>query len=313
MGFYAPAQIVRDAREHGVTVLHPDVAYSSWDSTLEVPPQKSAFFALRLGLREVDGLRQADAARIGPGTIADMQRRGVPVPALEKLAAADCFRALGLDRRAALWEVKALARSKPLPLFAFAEVQDQGGEPAVTLPAMPLSEHVVNDYQTLRLSLKAHPMSFLREACRAEGVIDNAQLKRKRNGANVAVAGVVLVRQRPGSAKGVVFLTLEDECAVCNAVIWPQVLEAHRAVVMGARLMLIRGRVQRTGDIIHVVASRILDRSHWLARLAEDHAGFRAPLARADEVVRPGPDPAQTPAARHPRQMRVIPRSRDFH
>jgi error-prone DNA polymerase len=313
MGFYAPAQIVRDAREHGVTVLHPDVAYSSWDSTLEVPPQKSAFFALRLGLREVDGLRQADAARIVPGTIADMQRRGVPVPALEKLAAADCFRALGLDRRAALWEVKALARSKPLPLFAFAEVQDQGGEPAVTLPAMPLSEHVVNDYQTLRLSLKAHPMAFLREACRAEGVIDNAQLKRKRNGANVAVAGVVLVRQRPGSAKGVVFLTLEDECAVCNAVIWPQVLEAHRAVVMGARLMLIRGRVQRTGDIIHVVASRILDRSHWLARLAEDHAGFRAPLARADEVVRPGPDPAQTPAARHPRQMRVIPRSRDFH
>ena len=313
MGFYAPAQIVRDAREHGVTVLHPDVAYSSWDSTLEVPPQKSAFFALRLGLREVDGLRQADAARIAPGTIAEMRRRGVPVPALEKLAAADCFRALGLDRRAALWEVKALARSNPLPLFAFAEVQDQGCEPAVTLPAMPLSEHVVNDYQTLRLSLKAHPMSFLREACRAEGVIDNAQLKRKRNGANVAVAGVVLVRQRPGSAKGVVFLTLEDECAVCNAVIWPQVLEAHRAVVMGARLMLIRGRVQRTGDIIHVVASRILDRSHWLARLAEDHAGFRAPLARADEVVRPGPDPAQTPAARHPRQMRVIPRSRDFH
>jgi error-prone DNA polymerase len=313
MGFYAPAQIVRDAREHGVTVLHPDVAYSSWDSTLEVPSEKSVFFALRLGLREVDGLRQADAARIAPGTIADMRRRGVPVPAQEKLAAADCFRALGLDRRAALWEVKALARSNPLPLFAFAEVQDQGCEPAVTLPAMPLSEHVVNDYQTLRLSLKAHPMSFLREACRAEGVIDNAQLKRKRNGANVAVAGVVLVRQRPGSAKGVVFLTLEDECAVCNAVIWPQVLEAHRAVVMGARLMLIRGRVQRTGEIIHVVASRILDRSHWLARLAEDHAGFRAPLARADEVVRPGPDPAQTPAARHPRQMRVIPRSRDFH
>jgi error-prone DNA polymerase len=177
---------------------------------------------------------------------------------------------------------------------------------------MPLSEHVVNDYQTLKLSLKAHPMQFLRRLCAERKVTDTAKLKTLRNGTSVTVAGVVLVRQRPGSAKGVVFLTLEDEFSVCNAVIWPQVLETHRAVVMGARLMLIRGRVQRTGDIIHVVASTIEDQSAWLALLTEEGTLLRNPLARADEVARPGPDPHQPPA-RHPRQVRVIPKSRDFH
>jgi error-prone DNA polymerase len=309
MGFYAPAQIVRDAREHGVELRPVDVSFSQWDSTLE------GRGTLRLGLREVDGLRKEDAAllpwRMRGATIADLHRAGLPVPALERLAAADAFRSLGLDRRAALWEVKALAKARPLPLFAFADAQDWGGEARVALPEMPLSEHVVNDYQTLKLSLKAHPMSFLRTRCNAERVIDNARLKAVKNGAFVTVAGVVLVRQRPGSAKGVVFLTLEDEFAVCNAVIWPQVLEAHRATVMGARLMLIKGRVQRTGDIIHVVANTIEDKTPWLALLTEDQSLLRNPLARADEVAKPGPDPQ--PAARHPRAVRVIPKSRDFH
>ena len=319
MGFYAPAQIVRDAREHGVEVRPADVSYSRWDSTLEAP-SRGERAAMRLGLREVDGLRAEDAALLlqyraqkKPITIAALHGFGVPVGGLEKLAAADCFRSLGLDRRAALWEVKALAKSKALPLFAFADAQEQGEEERVMLPAMPLSEHVVNDYQTLKLSLKAHPMQFLRPLCAEQKVTDNQKLKTLRNGAAVTVAGVVLVRQRPGSAKGVVFLTLEDEFAVCNAVIWPQVLETHRAVVMGARLMLIRGRVQKTGDIIHVVASTVEDRSAWLAHLTEDGSLLRNPLARADEVVRPGPDPYQMPAARHPRQVRVIPKSRDFH
>jgi error-prone DNA polymerase len=277
-----------------------------------------AGLALRLGLREVDGLKQEDARTLlalGDGrSIAGLHTRGVPVPALEKLAAADCFRSLGLDRRAALWEVKALARSKPLPLFAFAEARDQGEETRIALPLMPLSEHVVHDYQTLRLSLKAHPMSFLRDLCRSERITDNERLKSLRNGAPVSVAGVVLVRQRPGSARGVVFLTLEDEFAVCNAVVWPQTLEQYRAVVMGARLMLIRGRVQRTADIIHVVAARIENRTAWLSHLTEDQSLLRSPLARADEVVRGGPGgSARGTAARHPRQTRVIPRSRDFH
>ncbi|MBM3520335.1 MAG: DNA polymerase III subunit alpha, partial [Alphaproteobacteria bacterium] len=307
MGFYAPAQIVRDAREHGVDVRPPDVSFSDWDSTIEDGK------ALRLGLREVDGLKQEDAQGIvdGRGSIADLQARGIPVPALEKLAAADCFRSQGLDRRAALWQVKALAKARPLPLFAFAATSDRDAEPPIALPDMPLSEHVVNDYQTLRLSLKAHPMEFLRTRCKKEGVIDNGRLRQAKNGASVAVAGMVLIRQRPGSAKGVVFLTLEDEFTVCNAVVWPQVLETHRAIVMGARLMLIRGRVQRVGDIIHVVAARIEDRTSWLALLMEDGRLLRNPLARADEVARPGPDPK--PAARHPRQIRIIPKSRDFH
>jgi error-prone DNA polymerase len=319
MGFYAPAQIVRDAREHGVEVRPVDVTYSRWDSSLETS-SRGTRAALRLGLREVDGLRAEDAALVlqyraqkKPMTIAALHGFGVPVSGLERLAAADCFRSLRLDRRAALWEVKALAKSKALPLFAFADAREQGEEESVTLPAMALSEHVVNDYQTLKLSLKAHPMQFLRRLCAEQKVTDNQALKGLRNGAAVSVAGVVLVRQRPGSAKGVVFLTLEDEFAVCNAVIWPQVLEAHRAVVMGARLMLIRGRVQKTGSIIHVVANTVEDRSGWLAHLTEDGGLFRNPLARADEVARPGPDPYQTPAARHPRQVRVIPKSRDFH
>jgi error-prone DNA polymerase len=318
MGFYAPAQIVRDAREHGVEVRAVDVSHSRWDSTLETPSRETRA-AVRLGLREVDGLKAEDAALLlqyraqkKPITIAALHAFGVPVPGLEKLAAADCFRSLGLDRRAALWEVKALAKSRALPLFAFADTREQGEEAHVSLPEMPLSEHVVNDYQTLKLSLKAHPMQFLRGLCAERKVTDNAKLKSLRNGAPVTVAGVVLVRQRPGSAKGVVFLTLEDEFGVCNAVIWPQVLETHRAVVMGARLMLIKGRVQKTGEIIHVVASTIEDHSAWLSLLTEDGSLLKNPLARADEVARPGPDP-HPPAARHPRNVRVIPKSRDFH
>jgi error-prone DNA polymerase len=302
MGFYAPAQIVRDAREHGVEVLPPDVSHSGWDSRLEKPR------TLRLGLREVSGLKEGDADLLtSPRTggaahsIATLHRTtlhgtGLPVPALAKLAAADCFRSFGLDRRAALWEVKALAKSRPLPLFAFAGTDDQGTDETMTLPEMPLSEHVVNDYQTIKLSLKAHPMEFLRASCASLGVTHNRALKDMRDGRFVTVAGVVLVRQRPGSAKGVVFLTLEDEFAVCNVVIWPNVLEAHRSIVMGARLMLIKGRVQKAGAIIHVVANRIEDKTHWLAELVEDG--------------KPGHQHSST---RHPRNIRVMPDSRDFH
>jgi error-prone DNA polymerase len=352
MGFYAPAQLVRDAREHGVKVLAPDVLLSHWDSTLV---EKGV---LRLGLREVSGLREGDVERIfphpayrppsparnaGEGTeflsplpfaqqmgegaerrvkanpnatsITSLHAMGIPVPALEKLAEADCFRSIGLDRRQALWEVKALAKAKPLPLFAYGELLEQGKEPQVRLPDMALSEHVVNDYQTIKLSLKAHPMEFLRAQCGAMGVTDNARLKTMRDGKRVSVAGVVLVRQRPGSAKGVVFLTLEDEFSVCNVVIWPDVLETFRATVMGARLMVIKGRMQRQGDIIHIVAEQIEDRTYWLSELCDDGARFKSAMARADEVRKPGPDPAlyQQSSTRHPRNIQVMPKSRDFH
>ncbi|MGH6874014.1 MAG: error-prone DNA polymerase, partial [Aestuariivirgaceae bacterium] len=322
MGFYAPAQIVRDACDHGVDVRHPDVNHSDWDATLEnvsPPPcgegQGVGSPALRLGLREVDGLAEKEGRAIASAkpfsTLAALRRAGISLSALEKLAAADAFRSLGLDRRAALWQVKALGKAKPLPLFEIASANDQGTELPVALPPMRLSEHVVNDYQTIKLSLKAHPMSFLRRLCDEERVVDNRKLKDLGNGKSVVVAGIVLVRQRPGSAKGVVFITLEDEFGVCNLVVWPNALETYRTVVMGARLMLVRGRIQRHADIIHVVANHLEDRTPWLDLLTADRPDLAAPRARADEVVRPGHD--RRTGRRHPRNERVIPPSRDFH
>jgi error-prone DNA polymerase len=277
--------------------------------------------------------------------VRDLWRRsGVGRATLERLAAADAFRSLGHDRRQALWEVRGLPKELPLPLFDHAAASEAGAEPHVTLPVMPLSEHVVNDYRTLRLSLKAHPMSFLREAIMRENILSCADLKRTRDGAPVIVAGVVLVRQRPGSAAGVVFMTIEDETGVANSVIWPKVLERMRKVVMGARLVVVHGRVQRHEDIIHVVAEMLEDRSDWLRLLEEDADSMSVPLANADEVKRPDqgswrspPDEEQTPLPvapadhvkrplaprekshprwhprRHPRAERIIPKSRDFH
>ncbi|MEZ5910448.1 MAG: error-prone DNA polymerase [Hyphomicrobiaceae bacterium] len=345
MGFYAPAQIVRDAREHGVAVREVDVNHSDWDCTLEPdapfpvsPPDRSAGRlrtpltaipqpALRLGLSQIDGLGEEAARRLVAARAAEARpfadvhdlwlRSGLGQPVLERLAAADAFRSLGLDRRQALWEVKGLAGGAPLPLFAWSRAGEAGAEPAVALPAMALGEHVVNDYQTLRLSLKAHPMSFLRSDLVRRRVRACADLTTLRDGAFVALAGVVLVRQRPGSAKGVVFMTLEDETGVANAVIWPKALERFRKVVMRARLILIHGRIQRHEDIIHVVAARLEDCSDWLLRLSAEAGAMPVPIANADEVLRPEPGSARgslAPAGRrHPRDERIIPKSRDFH
>ena len=401
MGFYAPAQIVRCAREHGVEAREADVNHSLWDCTLE---QTKNTLALRLGMRQIDGLREDDVQRLvsvregiqanlnphlfrppllpSPGKgeggddqrsspgggyinvighdlhpgpppcrgrenftdIRDLWRRsGLKRASLEKLAAADAFRSLGLDRREALWEVRGLPKELPLPLFDHADAADIGADPLVALPMMPLSEHVVNDYRTLRLSLKAHPMSFLRARVAAARISSCADLKSMRDGAWVSVAGVVLVRQRPGSAAGVVFMTIEDETAVANSVIWPKVLERERKVVMGARLVVVHGRIQRHEDIIHVVAARLEDRSDWLKLLTEDGEALSVALANADEVRRPDPgswrpshdaeaalplapaDHVKRPLAsrdrphprwhprRHPRAERIIPKSRDFH
>jgi error-prone DNA polymerase len=337
MGFYAPAQIVRCAVEHGVEAREADINHSLWDYTLE--PATTGGFALRLGLRLIDGLREEDAKRLvsrRDGTpaqrslfrdVRDLWRRsGVGRAVLERLAAADAFRSLGLDRRQALWEVRGLPKEVPLPLFECARAAEMDTEEEVVLPLMPLSEHVVNDYRTLRLSLKAHPMHFLRTRAAHARILSCADLRVSRDGAHVKVAGVVLVRQRPGSAQGVVFMTLEDETGVANAVIWPKVLERERKVVMGARLVVVHGRVQRHEDIIHVVAERLEDRSDWLTLLTEDAEALSLPFAHADEVRRPGPGADDTGAAkererphprwhprRHPRAERIIPKSRDFH
>ncbi|MET0688679.1 MAG: OB-fold nucleic acid binding domain-containing protein, partial [Methyloceanibacter sp.] len=374
MGFYAPAQIVRCTVDHGGEAREVDINHSLWDCTLE--PASRGEFALRLGMRQVDGLREDDAKSIVsirdgvqpelnphlfapplaansiPPAVANLfkdvrdlwRRSGVGRATLERLAAADAFRSLGHDRRQALWEVRGLPKELPLPLFDHTQAAEAGAEPQVTLPIMPLSEHVVNDYRTLRLSLKAHPMSFLRAPIASEGILSCADLKRTRDGTRVSVGGVVLVRQRPGSAAGVVFMTIEDETGIANSVIWPKVLERMRKVVMGARLVVVHGRVQRHEDIIHVVAERLEDRSDWLQLLDEEAASMSVPVANADEVKRPDPgswrsppDEEQTPfpvapadhvkrplaprekyhlrwhPRRHPCAERIIPKSRDFH
>jgi len=234
-------------------------------------------------------------------------RGGVPVHAIQRLAAADAFRSMGLDRRAALWDSRALKQAPDLPLFAHAEARDEGIEatPAI-LPAMPLSEHVVNDYQTIRLSLKAHPMTFLRDHYAGRKFVTAGQLKSIKDGKRLAIAGLVLIRQRPGSAKGVVFITIEDETGVANLVIWPDVFEKQRKIVMGARLMAVHGVVQREEGVIHVVARKLEDHTQLMRNLNDD--SLPSTLNQGD-----GAGSWRAPAARHPRDVEIIPKSRDFH
>lgn len=331
MGFYAPAQLVGDACKNGVEARPPDVGFSDWLSTLEptLDPDRPA---LRLGLHQIEGLAEDEgqrivAARDMPGSppfsdLQDLQlRAGIKRATIETLAAADAFRSLGLDRRQALWEAKALSATEPLSLFQWSKAREAGAEPEVLLPQMPLSEHVVNDYQTLRLSLKEHPMSFLRERLAAERIAACADVRELRDGAFVSVAGVVLVRQRPGSASGVVFMTIEDETGIANAVVWPKTFERYRKVVMGARLVLIRGRIQRQDEVIHIVSAQIEDYSDWLMLLSEWAAEMKVPIAHADHVAKPLPGPISGKSeisghprwAGHPRNERIIPKSRDFH
>ena len=319
MGFYAPAQLVRDAREHGVKVRPADVNYSDWDNDLE--PLEAGGFAVRLGLRQIDGLREdegralVDARGGGYDTPEDIRRRaGVTRATLERLAAADAFRSMGLDRRAALWAVRGQAQGTSLPLFAAADASEQGVDAEVALPKMPQSEHVIQDYQTTRLSLKAHPVSFLRARYTGMGVKTTREANAMRNGAWVSTAGVVLVRQRPGTASGVVFITLEDDTGVANLVVWPKVMERFRPVVMGAYLLMVRGRVQTAENVTHIVAHTLIDRSCDIDLLSEDvqRDKLMNTIANADEVRRPIPESRRS-SARHPRNVRVIPRSRDFH
>ncbi|HEV2594509.1 MAG TPA: error-prone DNA polymerase [Sphingomicrobium sp.] len=325
MGFYAPAQIVRDARDHGVEVREIDVNDSVWDCTLEPclrteegeeqrRRKRIAQLALRLGLRQIDGLPREAADRLVANrpysSVEELRSRGrVPVHAIQRLAVADAFRSIDLDRRAALWDSRALRPAPDLPLFAYADSREEGVEvePA-TLPPMPLAEHVVNDYQTIRLSLKAHPMHFLREHYAARKFITADQLGLIKEGKRLSIAGLVLIRQRPGSAKGVVFITIEDETGVANLVIWPDVFARQRKVVMGARLMAVHGLVQRDPDseVIHVVARQLEDHSRMLSQLSNEKMPSTLSQGDAAGSWRP-------PVARHPRNVAIIPKSRDFH
>jgi len=314
MGFYAPAQIVRDAREHGVEVNPVDVNLSDWDNSLE--RDVNGALMLRLGFRQIDGFRKEWADRLiaerreSYSSIEELLHKArLPIRALKVLADADAFRSIGLDRRNALWAVRRLPDENQLPLFAVVAAPELSDEADAGLPVMPLPEHVVADYQTVRLSLKGHPLQFLRELLSAEGVRTCADSVALSDGVRTKTAGVVLVRQRPGSAAGVVFMTIEDETGIINVVVWPKLTERYRKEVMGARLILIEGCIQRSPEgVVHLVAQRLYDRSRELSLLSVATIP-KLPLSRADEIIRPQSERETS----HPRNVRSIPKSRDFH
>jgi len=245
---------------------------------------------------------------------------GLPKRALILLADADAFRSLGLDRREALWQVRRLPDDVPLPLFEAATAREQPDEQAKPLPVMPRAEQVVADYQTIRLSLKGHPMEFLREMFLRERVVACKDVNHDNERRRVRCAGVVLVRQRPGSASGVVFMTLEDETGIANVVVWPKIMEQYRKEVMGARLILVEGYIQSSPEkVTHLIAQRMIDRSHDLVGLANDALSRKHPVPSGAALIEPlnddRRDHADAPAQkiRHPRNVRILPPSRDFH
>ncbi|PZO04292.1 MAG: error-prone DNA polymerase [Hyphomicrobiales bacterium] len=393
MGFYAPAQIVREAQENGGVELRAvDVNASGWDNGLEhieygsfyrddlagkgarnplpegegrvrgrtfsgssaTSPQhssgqrlpgpaavtsplplslqergslrastehavaelkeKASPFALRLGFRQIDGFREEWGLRIEKARAdgyhdveALMRRASLPGRAMRLLADADAFRSLGLDRREALWAVRRLPDDEALPLFAAAQARELGEEPAMALPVMPLPQQIVADYQTVRLSLKGHPMGVLRPLFRRDRVLSCAELESRPDGSWAATAGVVLVRQRPGNGKAI-FITLEDETGIANILLWARLFERFRREVMSGRLLQIEGRVQKSPEgVVHLMAQRVVDRTADLSSLSDSHRA-EITLTRADEFKHPQP-----PRGRHPRDVRILPKSRDFH
>jgi error-prone DNA polymerase len=309
MGFYAPAQLVRDAREHGVIVREVDVNASDWDCTLEndggfvaerIHPRHAEMkedirstHAVRLGFRQVKGFSEDDANLIrdrrdkGYDSVRDLWlRTGLSRTVIERLADADAFRSLGLDRRDALWAARGLGGDRDrLPLLDAIGLADIRREPDFALPPMPLGEHVVNDYRYLSLSLKAHPVGFLRRTLTERRILKTEALSGMKTGARVTVSGLVLIRQRPGTAKGVIFMTLEDETGIANAIVWARTFERFRPVVLGARLVAVTGPLQNESGVVHVVAERIEDLSPMLMLLSEDSGDLES-LARADELKR---------------------------
>lgn len=358
MGFYAPAQLVRDARDHGVDIRPVDINHSAWDCLLESDEEEAGDFdpariasrhrsmagvirtkkAVRIGFRQIKGTPKEAmdilVAKRGKGydSVRDLWlRTRLARPVIEKLADADCFSSLGLSRREALWAAQALdgeAAVEVLPLFEAAPREDLQREAEMILPRMLLGEEVLSDYRSLTFSLKAHPVSFLRQAMQRAGLKSATDLENLSHGAKVEIAGLVLVRQRPGSAKGVIFMTLEDETGTANVIVWPKVFERYRPIVMGARLVALRGRLQKAHGVIHVVTDHLVDASARLGLLLEDLKTFDT-LAHADEVRRPGVDQRQAkrekvprppiaaaPPPGHPRRSAMadlMPKGRNFH
>jgi error-prone DNA polymerase len=319
MGFYAPAQIVRDVREHGIEVRSVDINHSDWDATLEPASHPATHVhalhhdmakdicsthTLRLGFRQIKGLSEQDARRVVTArcrpyrSIRDVWlRSGLSPRIIERLADADAFGSLGLTRRQALWAAKALGRvgehEDDLPLFRASctnvsepEQSSYVPETEIALPPMTPGEEVVNDYRFLELSLREHPARFLRAELLHRGIVCNENLRTRRSGERITVSGLVTIRQRPGTASGVIFMTIEDETAIANIIVWPRTFERFRAIVLGARYISVTGELQQESGVVHVVATKLDDLTPLLARLTENAPPVQS-LARADAVKRP--------------------------
>ncbi|MEH6404724.1 MAG: error-prone DNA polymerase [Sneathiella sp.] len=319
MGFYSASSLVRDFRDHNGTVLPADINESNWDYKLEKSEANSKYWNLRLGLRQVRGLKAVAGHRItqmrlsGYDSVRDLYfRTGIDMKSLEELAHADAFRSIGLDRRAALWAVRGIgghsgkrAALEELPLFAAAEDANKNfqNEAEMALPTMPLGQHVIEDYASLRLSLKAHPLSFLRPALNTSHTIKAGDLSRCQPNKRIRVAGLVLARQRPGTAAGVIFMTLEDETGTANVIVWPKKFEIYRRIILSARLVLIEGELQKEQDVIHIITHHVEDLSEELIRLTEETITGEPQQARL----------AKPNLSRHPRSTSVMPKGRNFH
>jgi error-prone DNA polymerase len=314
MGFYQPAQIVADAKKHGVEIRPVDINHSQWDNLLEEKSGK--YFAMRLGFRQVKGLRQEDTAILmsnrkqSYSSINALRDIGLPEAALERLADADAFRSIGLDRRQALWEVS--TKDRPQAMFSGQPAADASGE-KITLPVMSTSEHVVHDYAATALSLKAHPVSFVREKLNQLHIVTTSQLSTLKNGALVKVAGLVLVRQRPGTAKGVCFITIEDETGFSNLVIFKTLFDKFRKEILQSRLIMVEGKLQIEGEVIHVIVQQCHDFSKLLRQLTAIQQDPQVlTLAYADEKSIPTHAQHKRPNAKEIAQENIFPDARNF-
>lgn len=340
MGFYSSASLVRDFREHKGEVRSADINMSTWDHLLEdarnmkaATPEGGGTHALRLGFRQIKGFRKEDAAHLatvrgrGFDSVRDFYfRTGFSVKVIEKLARADAFRSIGLDRRTALWATQGLGAStgarsavEDLPLFNRAMNDNNANmqkEAEIALPSMPLGEHVVEDYSTTKLSLKGHPAAFIRHDLKARGFITAEELKTHPANHLVSLAGLVLVRQRPGTASGVIFATLEDETGVMNIIIWPKLFEAERRTVIGSKFLGVVGMVQREESVIHVIARQVANLSNELAVISGCDELFD-PYGKSDEFKHGGTDGRDATFGnaidKAVRVNAILPKGRNFH
>ncbi|HYG19373.1 MAG TPA: error-prone DNA polymerase, partial [Ohtaekwangia sp.] len=314
MGFYQPAQIVIDAQKHGVDVRPVDVNDSDWDNKLEEKSGK--YRALRLGFRQVKGLREDDVNLLCKGrnekyrSIHELREAGLSHAVLERLADADAFRSLGHDRRNALWEVS----TKDYQAHALFSGHGDTPEEKILLPEMTLPEHVVHDYAATALSLKAHPVSFIREKLDQLKILSASALEHAKDGDRVKVAGLILVRQRPGTASGICFITIEDETGTANLVVFQKLFDEYRKEIIQSRLLMVEGKLQREGEVIHVIVSRCYNYSKLLHHLtsAEADAMPQVVRSRSDETTAPVPDPRQKLKTHELVQGKIFPEGRNF-